>query len=257
MSRATGSGRLYRGLRLVCVCQLARLHQRVAVNTDMVTDVNTRLSPKIHVVIILSLVLIASAYASDPIRILAIGDSLIAGYGLKPEEGFTAQLEKALNDKDYTVQIVNSGISGDTTSGGLARIDWVLSDPYSAVILNLGNNDAFRAVPVDLVKQNLIDILERIQSRKLPILLAGAKAPRNLGPEYSEAFDTIYPEIARHFDVLFYPFFLEGVATDASLNQQDGIHPNKAGVSLIVIQMLPYVEKLISQAELASVVSEN
>ena len=223
----------------------------------MITDINIRLIRKIHFVIIISLVLIASAYASDPIRILAIGDSLIAGYGLKPEEGFTAQLENALSDKSYTVQIVNSGISGDTTSGGLARIDWVLSDPYSAVILNLGSNDAFRAVPVDLVKQNLIDILERIQSRNLPVLLAGAMAPRNLGPEYSKAFDAIYPEIARHFDVLFYPFFLEGVATDNSLNQQDGIHPNKAGVSLIVIQMLPYVEKLISQAELDSVVSGN
>ena len=223
----------------------------------MITNINIRLIRRIHFVIIISLVLIASANASDSIRILAIGDSLIAGYGLKPEDGFTAQLENALNDKGYTVQIVNSGISGDTTSGGLARIDWVLSDPYSAVILNLGSNDAFRAVPVDLVKQNLIDILGRIQSRKLPVLLAGAMAPRNLGPEYSEAFDAIYPEIARHFDVLFYPFFLEGVATDNSLNQQDGIHPNKAGVSLIVIQMLPYVEKLISQAESDSVASGN
>ena len=121
----------------------------------MITDINFRLTRTILFAIIISLVLITRAYASDPIRILAIGDSLIAGYGLKPEEGFTAQLENALNEKGYSVQIVNSGISGDTTSGGLARIDWVLSDPHSAVILNLGSNDAFRAVPVDLVRQKL------------------------------------------------------------------------------------------------------
>ena len=186
---------------------------------------------------------------TEPIRIVAVGDSLIAGYGLKSEHGFTAQLESILNEKGCSVRIINSGVSGDTTGGGLARIDWVMSDPYSGVILFLGYNDAFRAIPVDSVRQNLAETISKIQFRNLPILFFGAKAPRNLGADYYERFDAIYPELAEEYGLLFYPFFLEGVATDPSLNQKDGIHPNEAGVALIVSQILPFVGQLISKIE--------
>ena len=172
---------------------------------------------------------------------------MFAGYGLKEEVGFTAQLENSLNEHDCAVQIINSGISGDTTGGGLARIDWVLSDPYSGVILLLGSNDAFRAISVDSVRENLEKIIQNIQSKELPLLFVGAMAPRNLGAEYYENFDAVYPELAKQYDLLFYPFFLEGVATDPSLNQDDGIHPNEAGVALIVKQILPYVGELLSE----------
>ena len=186
-------------------------------------------------------------YAEQPIRIAAIGDSLIAGYGLKSEDGFTAQLEYELRERGHSARIVNSGISGDTTSGGLARLDWVFSDPYDAVILLLGFNDALRAIPTELVRDNLTEIISRIQARQLPLMFVGARAPRNLGAEYVEDFDAIYLDLAEEFDVVFYPFFLEGVATDPSLNQDDGIHPNAIGVGLIVKQMLPYTEELISR----------
>lgn len=195
------------------------------------------------------------AEQAGPIRIVAIGDSLIAGYGLKPEHGFTAQLEKILNDNGCPVRIINSGVSGDTTGGGLARVEWVLSDPYSGVILFLGYNDAFRAIPVDSVRHNLDQIILKIQSRKLPILFFGAKAPRNLGAEYYEKFDAIYPELAEQYGLLFYPFFLEGVATDPTLNQRDGIHPNAAGVAMIASQILPYALQLVSQID--SIVSND
>ena len=199
--------------------------------------------------IVLLLLLPSNSYASqtESIRIIAVGDSLFAGYGLKEEVGFTAQLENSLKEHDCAVQIINSGISGDTTGGGLARIDWVLSDPYSGVILLLGSNDAFRAISVDSVRENLEKIIQNIQSKELPLLFVGAMAPRNLGAEYYETFDAVYPELAKQYDLLFYPFFLEGVATDPSLNQEDGIHPNEAGVALIVEKILPYVGKLLSE----------
>ena len=199
------------------------------------------------IVVLLSLSSNAYASQTEPIRIVAIGDSLFAGYGLTEEVGFTTQLENTLNEHDCAVQIINSGISGDTTGGGLARIDWVLSDPYSGVILLLGSNDAFRAISVDSIQENLEKIIQNIQSRELPLLFVGAMAPRNLGADYYEPFDAIYPDLAEQYDLLFYPFFLEGVATNPSLNQGDGIHPNEAGVAFIVKQMLPYVGQLLSQ----------
>ena len=189
-----------------------------------------------------------SAQNNGPLRIVAIGDSLVAGYGLDVEYGFTAQLERALQQKGHAVKIHNAGVSGDTTDGGLARVDWVLSEPASAVILFLGYNDAFRVIPVELVRSNLAQTIEKIQSRNLPILLAGAKAPRNLGAQYYDEFDAIYPDLANRFGVLLYPFFLEGIATEPAFNQEDGIHPNAAGVAVIVEQMLPFVEQLIDQA---------
>ena len=194
------------------------------------------------------LVFVSGPSAADGLRLVAIGDSLIAGYGLPVEDGFVSQLQVALTQKSLDVRVFNAGVSGDTTGGGLARVDWTLADPYSAVILHIGHNDAFRAIPVDLVEQNLDQMIAAIVARELPILLAGAMAPRNLGPDYYLAFDAIYPALAEKYGLIFYPFFLEGIATDADLNQADGIHPNKAGVALIVQQMLPYVEQLIEQA---------
>lgn len=190
-----------------------------------------------------------NAAQPESIKIVAIGDSLIAGYGLKPEHGFTSKLQNILNERGCSVRIINSGISGDTTNGGLARIDWVLSDPYSGVILFLGYNDAFRAVPVESVRHNLTELIKKIQSRNLPILFFGAKAPRNLGADYYEKFDSIYPELATEYGLLFYPFFLDGVATEPSLNQKDGIHPNETGVDLIVDRIAPYVGQLIKQID--------
>ena len=194
------------------------------------------------------LVFVSGPSAADGLRLVAIGDSLIAGYGLPVEDGFVSQLQVALTQQSLDVLVFNAGVSGDTTGGGLARVDWTLADPYSAVILHIGHNDAFRAIPVDLVEQNLDQMIAAIAARELPILLAGAMAPRNLGPDYYLAFDAIYPALAEKYGLIFYPFFLEGIATDADLNQADGIHPNKAGVALIVQQMLPYVEQLIEQA---------
>ncbi len=183
----------------------------------------------------------------ETIRLVAIGDSLIAGYGLPAEDGFVSQLENALIEKSYDVRLVNAGVSGDTTNGALARIDWVLAEPYSAVILHVGYNDAFRGIPTGQVHQNLERLLAKIDQRGLPTLLAGAMAPRNLGADYYLAFDAIFPQLSNQYDLVHYPFFLEGVATEPTLNQADGIHPNKDGVSLIVRQMLPYVEQLIER----------
>ncbi len=202
--------------------------------------------------IFMSFVVQLPVYAEQPVRIIAIGDSLIAGHGLETKDGFTVQLENALQKRGHLINIVNSGVSGDTTHGGLSRLEWVLSEPYDAVILLLGFNDAFRAIPTELIRENLTEIIKTIQSRKLPLLLAGAQAPRNLGTEYVEEFDAIYLDLAKEFDVVFYPFFLEGVATDPNLNQDDRIHPNADGVRLIVEQILPYVEELIMRVNAVS-----
>ncbi len=189
-----------------------------------------------------------SVCGSNTVNLVAVGDSLIAGYGLAVENGFVTQLENALRKKSYDIRVFNAGVSGDTTHGGLARIDWVLADNYSAVILHLGHNDAFRGIPVEQVRQNLDELIGRINRRSLPILLAGAMAPRNLGPDYYLAFDAIFPQLAEKYELLFYPFFLEGVATEPTLNQADGIHPNADGVALIIQQMLPHVEQLLKRA---------
>ncbi len=191
----------------------------------------------------------ASAFSAPEsaaqVRILAFGDSLTAGYGLKGEHGFTAQLQRKLDDAGYSSTVVNGGASGDTTTGGLARLDWMLAEPFDAVIVALGANDALRAVSTDLVRSNLEQILETLNRRGLAVLLCGFMAPRNLGAEYVDAFDAIYPQLAERFDIALYPHFLEGVATDLELNQPDGIHPNQAGVAVIVENMTPYVIELI------------
>ena len=196
----------------------------------------------------MALILVISAFAAraEPaLRILALGDSLTVGYDLPRDQGFTAQLEAALRARGYPAEVINAGVSGDTTAGGLARLDWALADDPDMVILALGGNDELRAINPAQTRANLDAMLEQLQARNLPVLLAGMKAPPNLGREYREAFDSIYPDLARKYAVPLYPFFLQGVATDPELNLKDGIHPNAEGIALIVEGITPYVLRVI------------
>lgn len=177
--------------------------------------------------------------------ILAFGDSLTAGYGLAQNDAFPVRLEAALKQRGYDCRVINAGISGDTTAGGAARLDWSLSESPDLVIVELGANDALRGLDPAQTEVNLGTILERLQRRQIPALLTGMKAPRNFGEAYYNSFDTLYPRLAERFNVPLFPFFLEGVAGVPELNQGDGIHPNAAGVDVIVANILPYVERLI------------
>jgi acyl-CoA thioesterase-1 len=182
-----------------------------------------------------------------PLKIVAFGDSLTAGLGLPADEAFPAKLEAALKTKGYAVNIVNAGVSGDTASAGLARFDWSVPDNTDAIILELGANDALRGVDPRQTKNALDAILDKIDARHIPVLLAGMQAPRNMGAGYVRTFDAIYPALASTHRVVFYPFFLDGVAADPKLNQGDGMHPAAAGVDVIVARILPRVEDLIGR----------
>lgn len=191
----------------------------------------------------------APAHAAErALKIVAFGDSLTAGLGLPAGAAFPARLEAALKAKGHAVTIVNAGVSGDTASGGLGRLDWSVPDDADAVILELGANDALRGVDPKTTKAALDAILGKLDARHVPVLLAGMAAPRNMGADYVRAFDAIYPALASTHRVVFYPFFLEGVATDPKLNQGDGLHPTAAGVDVIVARILPSVEALIARA---------
>jgi acyl-CoA thioesterase-1 len=180
-----------------------------------------------------------------PLRILVLGDSLAAGYGLAEPDSFPAQLAAALAAQGVEVKVINGGVSGDTSAGGLARLDWVLADDPQLVILELGANDGLRGLDPKATGANLEAIVARLVAEKRAVLLAGMKAPPNLGGDYGAAFDGLYPAIAARHGIALYPFFLDGVVTDPSLNQDDGIHPNAAGVKVIVQRILPYVVKAI------------
>ena len=188
----------------------------------------------------------APAAAGEAVRVTALGDSLTAGYGLPADETFTVQLEIALRAAGAKVTIANAGVSGDTTAGGLARLDWVMADEPELVIVELGANDGLRGLDPAMTYRNLDRILARLAAAGARVLLAGMYAPPNLGREYGEAFDTIYPRLAEKHGVALYPFFLEGVATDPALNQHDGIRPNAAGVAAIVERITPYVLALLA-----------
>ena len=179
------------------------------------------------------------------LRILMLGDSLTAGYGLAARDALPAKLEAALRARDLDVRVINAGVSGDTTAGGLARLEWALADRPHAVIVALGANDALRAIDPALARSNLDRLLGVLAERRLPVLLAGMVAPRNLGRDYGARFDALYPELAARHGTLLYPFLLDGVATVAALNQADGIHPNAAGVEVIVERILPSVLCLV------------
>jgi len=182
---------------------------------------------------------------AGPIRLLVLGDSLAAGYGLAANEAFPAQLERALRAKGHNVNVINAGVSGDTSAGGRARLDWSLADNPHAVIVELGANDGLRGLEPASTAENLGAILETLKKRGTPTLLAGMYAPPNLGAAYGKEFSALYPRIAKEHGAALYPFFLDGVAAEAALNQGDGIHPNAKGVAVIVARILPAVEELI------------
>ena len=180
------------------------------------------------------------------VRILVLGDSLSAGYGLSTAEAFPAQLEQALRQSGQKVRVINAGVSGDTTAGGLARLEWALAEHPQLVIVQLGANDALRGLDPEQVRANLDAILTRLQQAGTQVLLAGMRAPRNLGPAYYIKFDLIYSDLARKHRVALDPFFLEGVALRPELNQPDGLHPNSRGVAVIVRRLLPQVQALLT-----------
>jgi acyl-CoA thioesterase-1 len=189
----------------------------------------------------------ALAQAPREVRILALGDSLTAGYGLARPEGFVAQLQAALRAKGVPATVIDAGVSGDTTAGGRARLDWALADRPDAAIVALGGNDLLRGLDPAGTYANLNDILTRLKARNIPVLLAGMLAPRNLGQEFVTGFEGAYQRLAREHDVVFYPFFLDGVAGEAALNQPDGIHPNGRGVAVMVERIMPSVEALLAR----------
>ena len=182
---------------------------------------------------------------AKPVKVVVLGDSLSAGLGLAAQQAFPARLQKALSDKGIKVDMVNAGVSGDTTSGGRDRLDWSIPEGTEAVILELGANDALRGIDPAVTRAALTDILTRLKARNIAVLLCGMLAPPNYGSEYAAKFNAIYPELSKSFGVPLYPFFLEGVAADAKLNQADGIHPTAEGVDIIVKNILPMVEALV------------
>lgn len=189
-----------------------------------------------------------AATAAQTLRIVALGDSLTAGYGLSEREAFPVKLQAALKAKGHDVEVINAGVSGDTSSGGLARLDWSVPEKTDAVILELGANDALRAVDPAVTRKALDEAITRLRARKIEVLLAGMMAPPNFGGEYAARFNPIYPDLAKKHDVVFYPFFLDGVATVTKLNLKDGIHPTAEGIDQIVSRILPKVEELIARS---------
>jgi acyl-CoA thioesterase I len=230
------------------------MRRLVATVTQVATrGVHMLVAAVLVAVVVLTGVLAGSAApATDrPLQIVAFGDSLTAGYGLPADAAFPAKLQQALAAKGIATEIANAGVSGDTTAGGLARLDWSIPDGTEAVILELGANDALRGVDPKLTRGALEAMLERLTARHIPVLLAGMLAPRNMGPDYEAAFDAIYPDLAKKYGVILHPFFLDGVAADPKLNQRDGLHPTAAGVDVIVAKMLPAVEQLAAAAKAA------
>jgi acyl-CoA thioesterase I len=180
---------------------------------------------------------------TTPLKLAILGDSLTAGYGVKPEQAFPVRLEAALRARGRNVTVLNHGVSGDTTAGGLERADWMLADKPDIVLIELGANDALRALDPATAERNLDALIAKLKAAGVGVWLAGMLAPRNFGPEYGRQFDALYKRLASKYDVPLYPFFLDGVARDPALNQGDGIHPNPRGVDLIVERILPFVTK--------------
>jgi len=187
----------------------------------------------------------SAAGETKPIKMVVLGDSLSAGLGLSASSAFPARLQKSLEAKGIAVDMINAGVSGDTTSGGRDRLDWSVPEGTEAVILELGANDALRGIDPRVTRAALTDILTRLKARRIAVLLCGMVAPPNYGSDYSARFNAIYPELAKSFGVPLYPFFLEGVATAARLNQADGLHPTAEGVDMIVKNILPTVEAFL------------
>ena len=187
----------------------------------------------------------AWAETTKPVKLVVLGDSLSAGLGLPAQDAFPAKLQKALQAKGIAVDMTNAGVSGDTSSGGRDRLDWSVPEGTEGVIVELGANDAMRGIDPDLTRAALTDIVQRLKARKIAVMLCGMLAPPNFGADYGARFNSIYPDLAKQFDVPLYPFFLDGVAADAKLNQADGIHPTAEGVDIVVGKMLPTVEAFV------------
>ena len=204
--------------------------------------------------LVLAIVLLASGTSlaqapvtgpAKPLKMVVLGDSLSAGLGLSASAAFPQRLQKALIDRGIAVDMINAGVSGDTSSGGRDRLDWSIPEGTDAVILELGANDALRGIDPSVTRSALSDILTRLKARKIAVLLCGMLAPPNYGDDYASRFDAIYPDLAKSFGVSLYPFFLQGVVADARLNQADGMHPTAEGVDVVVKNMLPTVEAFV------------
>ncbi len=189
----------------------------------------------------------AVAVTAKPVKMVVLGDSLSAGYGLPAGAAFPVRLQKALDTKGIKLDMINAGVSGDTASGGRDRLDWSVPEGTEAVIVELGANDALRGTDPAVTRAALSDILTRLKARGVAVLLCGMVAPPNYGSEYATRFNAIYPELAKSFGVPLYPFFLEGVAADARLNQADGMHPTAEGVDVVVKNILPTVEAFLGK----------
>lgn len=187
------------------------------------------------------------AGAAEEIKLVGFGDSLMAAYNLQASEGFPARLEAALRERGHDVSITDAGVSGDTTSGGLARLDWSVPDGTDGVILELGANDALRGLPPEKTRDNLDAMIKRLQERGIAVLLAGMLAPPNMGGDYETTFNAIYPDLAGKYDVTLYPFFLDGVTTNPDMLLSDGMHPNPNGINTMVENILPVAEQFLSQ----------
>lgn len=184
----------------------------------------------------------AGPVRAAPLGIVGLGDSLMAGYGLAPGEAFTERLEAVLKEKGRDVTVANAGVSGDTSSGGLSRLDWSVPDGTALVLLELGSNDMLRGIAPELTEKNLDAMLRRLKERGIPVVLIGMLAAPNLGSDYQQAFDAIYPQLAEKYGVPLYPFFLDGVVTVAGMQLEDGMHPSAAGIEKMVAGILPLVE---------------
>ena len=209
-----------------------------------------RFAALVNSLLLVILLVSGSANAqSAPIKIAVLGDSLAAGYGVTPEQAFPARLEALLKARGRKVTVLNQGVSGDTTAGGLDRIDWMLADKPDIVLVELGGNDALRGLDPATTEKNLAAIVEKLQAAHVTVWLAGMMAPRNLGSDYVTAFDGLYKRIADKYKVPLYPFILDGVAQDPALNQADGLHPNPKGAQIVADRLLPFVTKNLDDAQ--------
>ena len=199
--------------------------------------------------IALSMTPLSTNAAEQPVHILALGDSLTQGYGVPTGQEFPAQLERALKAKGLNASVINAGVSGDTTAGGLARTDWSLTPKPDAAIVEFGGNDALRGLSPAETEKNLDAMLAKLKAAGVPTLLAGMMSPRNMGADYAKAFDAVFPRLAKKYGVIFYPFFLDGVALKPELLQRDLLHPTPQGVAVIVGKMLPQVLQLVAKAK--------
>lgn len=218
-----------------------------------------RFKPLIQILVSLGLVALPSlalanqnAVSGHPLAVVGFGDSLMSGFELPVQDSFTAQLEKALKDKGVNVTIANAGVAGETTTDGLSRLEWSIPDGTDLVILEFGANDALRGISPQISEKNLADIIEKLKQRNVQVILAGMLAPPNMGDDYEKKFNAIFPRLAAKYNVPLYPFFMEGVATEKSLQLEDGMHPNAQGVAKMVEGFMPVIEKAIAESSIAT-----